>query len=240
MQPKISVVTVCRNAKDLLMQTVRSVESQDYADLEYIVVDGASSDGSLKVIESCGCVAKWVSEPDKGIYDAMNKGCRMATGDWILFLNAGDTFASADVVARLARDIAENPDVDVVYGDVIRSGDSEELKKASPTLKPHRLAFCHQSVICRRKLLEENPFDISHRYSADFKFFKILEKKGCGFKYAAFPVARFDVSGISTVERSSGLADNIRVIRETDGLVKGLPAIMHLLPTYLISRIRGK
>ena len=242
-KPFLSIVTVTRNAALLLLKTIRNVETLDSQDIEYIVVDGASTDNSHSVIADSHCIDKWISEPDKGIYDAMNKGARMAQGEWIIFMNAGDTFASGNVVSRLKEYALSHPEGDVIYGDVIRSGDSPEndiLKTASDTLKGHRLAFCHQSVICKREDLLETPFDISHKYSADFKFFKTLEKKGKKFHHINIPVARFDTSGISTQKRSKGLADNMKVIAETDGIIRGLPSILHLFPTYFISRLKGK
>lgn len=239
----ISVVTVTLNASPLLKRTIASIGEQKHDGLEYIVIDGASDDDSVSVISKEPVVDKWISEPDKGIYDAMNKGARMATGEWILFMNAGDTFANADVVSKLAEAAAGNPRADVIYGDVVRCGNTPEedtLKTASDTLKGHRLAFCHQSVMCRRTDLLAIPFDIRHRYSADFKFFKILQDKGKKFLHVNFPVARFDITGISSKNRAKGLADNMRVILETDGILKGLPSVLHLLPTYIISRLRGK
>lgn len=243
MDRSISIVTVTRNAADLLKRTIESVGRQKYDKMEYVVIDGASDDGSVKAISESQLIDKWFSEPDKGIYDAMNKGARMATGEWILFMNAGDTFAGDDVVSRLMTEAGSHPDADVIYGDVIRCGNASgegSLKEASDVLKGHRLAFCHQSVICKRKDLLENPFDIRHRYSADFKFFKTLHKQNKNFIHVNFPVARFDVTGVSTRNRSKGLADNMKVILEVDGLSKGLPSLLHLLPTYIMSRIRGK
>lgn len=100
--PRVSIITVTYNAESLLERTLQSVLSQRYADKEIVVVDGQSSDGTVAVIKRhAAAIQSWVSEPDKGIYDAMNKGVRMATGDWILFMNAGDTFASDDVLQRL-------------------------------------------------------------------------------------------------------------------------------------------
>lgn len=243
MDRSISIVTVTRNAADLLKRTIESVGRQKYDKMEYVVIDGASDDGSVKAISESQLIDKWISEPDKGIYDAMNKGARMATGEWILFMNAGDTFAGDDVVSRLMTEAGSHPDADVIYGDVIRCGNASgegTLKEASDVLKGHRLAFCHQSVICKRKDLLENPFDIRHKYSADFKFFKTLHKQNKNFIHVNFPVARFDVTGVSTRNRSKGLADNMKVILEVDGLSKGLPSMLHLLPTYIMSRIRGK
>lgn len=237
---KISVVTVTRNAAPLLSKTIESVASQDYENIEYIVVDGASTDDSVDIINKSDCIGRFISEPDKGIYDAMNKGAAMATGEWILFMNAGDTFADSKTLRRLALEAESFPEADVIYGDVIRCGNEEdEIKVASDSLKGHRLAFCHQSVMCKRDDLLKIPFDISHRYSADFKFFKTLQRDGKKFHHARFPVARFDTSGVSTINRSKGLADNMKVILEVDG-AKGLSSFLHLLPTYIISRLRGK
>lgn len=237
---KISVVTVTRNAGPLLLKTINSVASQTYDNLEYIVIDGASSDNSPQIIAQSGCISRYISERDNGIYDAMNKGVQLASGEWILFMNAGDTFAGNDTLGKLAEEAISHPDAEVIYGDVIRCGENgDEIKVASDSLKGHRLAFCHQSVMCKREDLLLTPFDISHRYSADFKFFKTLQNAGRKFHHARFPVARFDTSGISTVNRSNGLADNMRVILEVDR-IKGLSSLLHLLPTYLISKLRGK
>lgn len=238
----ISVITVTRNCAPLLKRTIDNVTAQDYPQLEYVIIDGASEDNSIDTIRNSSGISNWISEPDKGIYDAMNKGARIATGEWILFMNAGDTFTTPDTVRKLMEQAAAHPEADVIYGDVIRCGSegNDSIKAASDVLKGHRLAFCHQSVMCRRRLLLDTPFDISHRYSADFKFFKILAKNGKVFHHANFPVARFDTTGISTRNRAKGLADNMKVVREVDGIAGGLPSILHLLPTYIISRLKGK
>ena len=96
--PTVTVITVCYNAKEALKTTMRSVFAQRYDALEYVIVDGASTDGSVELIkQSANKVDHWVSEPDNGIYDAMNKGARQASGEWVMFLNAGDEFANEDV-----------------------------------------------------------------------------------------------------------------------------------------------
>lgn len=243
-KPLFSVITVCRNAAEALKTTMASVVSQDFADKEYIIVDGASTDGSKGIIAAAGNgISRWISEPDKGIYDAMNKGVKMASGDWVIFMNAGDTFASSDTLSRVAEAMADiDPKTEVIYGDVIKKvGEKGEIiKKAEPMHNSHRMIFCHQSSFAGRESLLRHPFDISHKFSADFKFFKTLIREGAGSLKLDFPIAVFDTGGISNSRRSDGLADNMRVIRETDGLIRGLPHLLHLFPSWLICRLRGK
>ena len=98
---KVTVVTVCRNCARMLEKTIESVETLSYPDIEYVIVDGASDDDTLNVIKKHkGKIDQWVSEPDRGIYDAMNKAVTMAKGDWVIFMNAGDVFASDDCVEK--------------------------------------------------------------------------------------------------------------------------------------------
>lgn len=101
-RPKITIITVCFNAGDALVMTMDNVLAQQYEPLEYIVIDGGSTDSSTDEIRKRGDrIYKWVSEPDKGIYDAMNKGAAMATGDWVMFINAGDALADGHVLERV-------------------------------------------------------------------------------------------------------------------------------------------
>ena len=107
-EPLVSIITVCRNANQALCQTARSVLDQKDCPIEYIIVDGASTDGTMDTLRQLerecaerGIAMRWVSEPDRGIYDAMNKGCRMACGQWLNFMNAGDTFVSPETISRM-------------------------------------------------------------------------------------------------------------------------------------------
>ena len=235
-KPKVTVITVCRNNKDALQLTMHNVSTLQYPHLEYIVIDGKSTDGTLEQLEKYqGLLNKWVSEPDNGIYDAMNKGTEMATGEWVIFMNAGDTFADTDVLSRIFGESRQ--DVDVIYGDVIK-GDS--IKVAEPPHNAHRMYFCHQSALVRRKLLLQYPFDTNHRMSADFKQMKTLFLKGYRFQQLSFPVARFDLSGVSNTSRSQGLRDNIAVIREVDNIQNQLRLLPKLYFVYFMCRIRGK
>ena len=231
----VTIITVCRNHAQELERTIRSVESQTWQEKEYLVIDGASTDDSLDVIKAHeASITRWVSEPDQGIYDAMNKGVKMAQGEWVIFMNAGDTFAGDDTLQR----VFGNPlDADVIYGDVIKG---ELVKKAEAPRNAHRMFYCHQSAFVRTSCLREYPFDIRHRMSADFKQVKQLYLSGKRFRQLDFPVANFDTQGVSNKNRSAGLYDNIQVIRETDDLWGQMRLLPRLWITYLICRIRGK
>ena len=231
----VTIITVCRNHAQELERTIRSVESQTWQEKEYLVIDGASTDDSLDVIKAHeASITRWVSEPDQGIYDAMNKGVKMAQGEWVIFMNAGDTFAGDDTLQR----VFGNPlDADVIYGDVIKG---ELVKKAEAPRNAHRMFYCHQSAFVRTSCLREFPFDIRHRMSADFKQVKQLFLSGKRFRQLDFPVANFDTQGVSNRNRSAGLYDNIQVIRETDRLWEQVRLLPRLWITYLICKIRGK
>ncbi len=234
-QPRVTVVTVTYNALDALSKTMRSVEAQDYANIEYIIVDGASSDATPSMLAQYhGRLNRWVSEKDRGIYDAMNKGVKMSTGEYVIFMNAGDTFVGSDTVSRV---FAEAAEADVIYGDIMKNG----MRKRS--LSPrncHKMYYCHQAAFTRRECLLEMPFDVSHRFSADFKQAKEMFLAGKTFSYVDVAVADFDTSGVSNVNRSQGLWDNVKVVCETDSFINRMRFLPHLLFPFIICKIRGK
>jgi glycosyltransferase involved in cell wall biosynthesis len=231
----VTIITVCRNHAKGLERTIRSVESQSWQEKEYLVIDGASTDETLAVIKAHeASITKWVSEPDQGIYDAMNKGVQMAKGTWVIFMNAGDTFASEDTLQRV---FGSPEEADVIYGDVVKG---ETIKKAETPRNAHRMFFCHQSAFVRTSCLKAFPFDIKHRMSADFKQIKQLYLSGKSFRQLDFPIANFDTQGVSNTNRSAGLYDNIQVIRETDSLMDQIKLLPRLYFTYLLCKMRGK
>src|SRR5271157_3624714 len=102
MSPKISIITVVYNGEKVLLRTIESIANQTFRDIEYIIIDGSSKDGTVGIIENNNhSITKWISEPDKGLYDAMNKGLRMARGEYVLFLNAGDQFYEKNTLAKI-------------------------------------------------------------------------------------------------------------------------------------------
>lgn len=232
---RVSIVTVCFNCLESLKKTVLSVRQQSFSDFEYVIVDGGSTDGTpqyLASLDNC----RWISERDNGIYDAMNKAVSLSHGDYVIFMNAGDVFASPDVLASV---FASPRSADVVYGDVIKVvNDRPRLKKAEAPHNAHRMFFCHQCAFTRRDTLLAFPFDTSYRLSADFKLYKLLWKDNRTFERVDTPVAVFDTNGLSNVRRLDGLKENIAVIKQVDDLSSRLRLLPHLYFTCFVLRLR--
>ena len=168
----ISVVTVSYNAVLTIEQTILSVINQTYPNVEYIIIDGGSTDGTVDIIKKyADKIAYWVSEPDKGIYDAMNKGGLKATGDFIQFLNAGDWFENEHVIEKIFKDWYKR--VDVIYGDmIIRRSDGVYYAKAQDLSHfENDFPLFHPSTFIARSVFVSHLFDVSYRISADFPFF---------------------------------------------------------------------
>lgn len=170
--PLISIVTITYNAAGCLLPTMESVAAQTWRDFEHLVIDGASTDDTLKIARQ-NPDTRILSEPDRGLYDAMNKGLRMARGKYILFLNAGDSFRGNDVLAKYAeRALAGD---DIIYADtMIVDSDRRDIGPRHHTA-PERLTFrsflngmlvCHQAFMVRRDLAPE--YDLQYRFSADY------------------------------------------------------------------------
>ncbi len=233
-RPKITIITVCFNAGDALVMTMDNVLAQQYEPLEYIVIDGGSTDSSTDEIRKRGDrIYKWVSEPDKGIYDAMNKGAAMATGDWVMFINAGDALADDHVLERVMG-IADHK-ADVIYGDVLKDG---QLLRAHPFTNAHRMCFCHQSSLTNRAVLGTEPFDTRYKMSADFKFFKLLGLQGGRFCHVELPLSRFDSGGVSNTNRDKALMENADIVRQTDSLTERIRLLPRLYFTWFFSHIK--
>lgn len=198
---KLSVITVVYNNVHYIEKTILNVLEikERYKDVEYIIVDGGSTDGTLEIINKYNDkISFWISESDKGIYDAMNKGIKLATGEWVNFMNAGDVFAY-DISKILDAIIIDNK-YDVVYGDVlIKKEGTLSLDKAREINQlNYSLNFCHQSSFVRRKLLIKHPFSLKYKISSDYNLFLNLFISGSAFHYIEDPVSIFEYGGISS------------------------------------------
>lgn len=205
-KPKISVVTVCYNAADTIEQTIQSVLNQSYPNLEYIIVDGASTDHTLDIIHKYkDRINTIVSEPDHGIYDAFNKGVQLATGDFINFMNADDFFSSGQVVAEVANYLVSNPDVLMLHGNVRVMNDALGIWHIDgqpitvDDMKNGKMCP-HQSVFTHKKLFEEfGGFDVRYKILADVDFtIKCIKKYEAHFAYVPLEIATFRLGGVST------------------------------------------
>ena len=198
--PLITIITVAYNAVKDIENTILSVLNQTYPNIEYIIIDGGSTDGTLDIIKKYeGKISYWVSEPDKGIYDAMNKGALKATGEWLNFMNAGDTFYNQQVLEKVFKD-NDWSDTDVIYGDVIiKYLKKTKLKKPLFLEKIERqMAFCHQGSFVRTMLQKQYLFNTTYKISADYNFFHQLYIEGKHFHYLNFVIAKFLFGGLSS------------------------------------------
>lgn len=190
---KITVVTVCHNAEQEIEATMRSVLNQTYLNLEYILIDGASQDHTLDVIkrikeEYSDREVKFLSEADSGIYDAMNKGIDLATGEWINFMNVGDIFADAAVLQEFFAMVDTERPNDILYGDVIyRYPFGEYYRDCHP--EKDGVHFCHQATFARTSLMKQKHFDLKYKIVADFNFLLQCQREGSLCSYCPRVIA---------------------------------------------------
>jgi glycosyltransferase involved in cell wall biosynthesis len=202
-KPKISVVTVVLNAARHIDRCIESVLGQTYDDIEYLVIDGGSTDGTLEVLARYRDRVDYVvSEPDRGLYHAMNKGIRAATGEYLYFLNSDDTFCDERVVADVAAAIRQHPSADLVYGDVLlRSGEQLVRQPQVPVLNRKtmcRKGVCHQALFARREtLVHTGGFSEEYRIVADGDWLARALAGGATSLHLERDIAIFALDGLS-------------------------------------------
>ncbi len=237
--PFFSVITVCRNAETVLAATAESLRVQDFTDYEWIVVDGDSTDNT------CDTARKYldatrdmiVSEPDDGVYFAMNKGLRLARGEFVLFINAGDVFADEGTLTQVRKAIDNT--VDVLHGDALfRLPRGDLFYRRSKDVSAgfdRRLLSCHQSFYVRRAMHLRHPFDTSLRISADFAVLAALHSSGARFRYlpVALSVYMLEPDAISMIGRPRTAWEDIRVNRGILGMSR-----LRAYAIYLAARMR--
>jgi glycosyltransferase involved in cell wall biosynthesis len=199
---KLSIITVNKNNAAGLEKTMQSVVTQTFTDFEYIVIDGGSDDGSVEIIKKyMDELTYWVSEPDSGIYNGMNKGIKQALGDYCLFLNSDDWLIEAETLANVFDEIAGLDEADVYYSDCITDGNY--LIKSPAYISIDDLILVninHQNSIIRRFLfLEHGLYNENLTITADWEFWlKEKWQHGSKFKYIKTNIAKYDISGISS------------------------------------------
>ena len=213
--PLISIITVVRNSDKLLEGTILNVLSQNYENIEYIIIDGNSTDKTLDIIRKYeDKINYWISEPDKGIYDAMNKGISLASGEWLNFMNAGDEFINSEVIENLTGHLSDNV-ADIVYGDVIALNPSYNTeitvraKSVSDIWKG--MIFSHQACFIKTGILRNYPFDSRYKLASDYDQILSLYLNNCSFLYIPTVVSKVRIGGLS-YSNSRTLMEEVKIV----------------------------
>lgn len=244
---KITVITVCFNAEKTIERTFESVLSQRDHQFEYIVVDGKSNDTTVEIIkkwknkfEKLGIDYKWISEEDKGLYDAMNKGVLMASGSWIVYLNADDEFATENTIP-FAKEKLDSK-TDILYGDTIfiSKNGAENYRSAMQidTIKKH-LPFIPQSAFVKKEVQKEFLFNLNYKIAADYDSFLRMYLSNKRFKQVKFCFSKFYEGGISNLNEWETYKEDINIKHVNGILNKNLPfQLAKNIRKYLILRMK--
>ena len=232
LHPKFSIITVTFNAAKVLEDTIQSIVTQTYKNTEYIIVDGGSTDGTLDIIHKYKeHIHTLVSEPDKGLYDAMNKGIKLATGDYLCFLNAGDGLHEDDTLQLMVHSITGTELPGVLYGEteiVDSEGHFLSMRRLST---PERLTWksfkkgmlvCHQAFFARRDLIE--PYDLQYRFSADFDWCIRIMKKATTLHNTHLTLIDYLNEGMTTHNHKASLKERFCIMAKHYGPVS---TVMH-------------
>lgn len=213
---KVSVITVCYNAVNCIEKTIKSVLSQGIPDLEYIVVDGDSKDGTKDILNTYkSFISKCISEPDNGIYEAMNKAISLAEGDYCIFMNAGDTFASSHVLKDVLPVLGS---YDIYNGNAIYIKDKKIrwYRKAQKDISLpffYKSSICHQASFIRSSLLRKYKYDESLKLVSDWKFWiEAICKGRATYLPIDIDICFFDMSGLTNTQAERGAKERMFVI----------------------------
>jgi glycosyltransferase involved in cell wall biosynthesis len=213
---KISIITISFNSQELIFETLESVQNQSLKNLEHIIIDGNSTDNTLKLCSQFPHISKIISEPDKGIYDALNKGIKNSTDEIIGFLNSDDTFYDENSLKIISE--AFDKDTDCVFGDLIYTDKNENLKRVWKGSEFKKGAFkkgwmpAHPTFYCRRSVYEKLGFyDDSYKIAGDFELMlRFLEKHNIRSKYIPKTLVNMKVGGAS----NNGLKSKLDILKE--------------------------
>ena len=194
---KVTVVTAVLNDAGHIEQTILSVISQTDIEIEYIIVDGGSKDGTLELIGKYkDKISLLISESDRGVYDAMNKGIKYSTGDFVYFLNSGDVLLNPSILSKIKLEELKERNT-IIYGNVVVAyGNIEALEKPRPffnsKMKFKGIGICHQSMFFPGELIRNEKYDLSYKIAADYDLVYRLWRKGTEFLYRDITIAKYD------------------------------------------------
>lgn len=247
---KISIITVCRNNEAGLEKTINSVISQTYKDLEYIIIDGESTDGTINIITEYQKIFPiiLVSEKDEGIYDAMNKGVELATGDWLNFMNAGDTFYDKDSINHVIPFLKDG--ADIIYGNTEIIYKDFKTTKDEP--KPEKLwmgRIPHQSSFIKSSAMKKYGYNKNNKIVADLEFFMSVYYNGGKIEKINQTISSFAKDGITEKMGEQVIIDAYRTAKKFKSslivdiyynILKIKPFIKRLLPRKIFKLIKTK
>ncbi|MDE6174871.1 MAG: glycosyltransferase [Duncaniella sp.] len=227
MNPLFSIITVTYNAAATLPPTLKSVKEQTCRLYEYIIIDGASKDETVRLANESGIQSlNLISEPDRGLYDAMNKGLGVANGDYVIFLNAGDSFHSKDTLQQIADAIMDNDYPGIVYGQTQivdsarnRIGDRHLTAPSVLTLDSFKngMVVCHQAFIVLRKLVDN--YDTRYRYSADYEWCIRCLQRSHRNHYVDGLLIDYLSEGMTTAHHKASLIERFRIMSHYYGML---------------------
>jgi glycosyltransferase involved in cell wall biosynthesis len=202
--PILSIITICKNESESIERTILSVIGQTFTDFEYIVIDGGSTDGTKEIIEKYkDKIDKFISEPDKGIFNAMNKGISLSNSEYVCFLNGGDYFAENNILERI---FENKTDSDIIFGDLIFSLKSgrKYTKKSPDKISQYYMmsdSIPHPGTLIKRELFDEIGFyDENYKFTSDYEFFlRAIFKFNMSYSHLKFPLAVFNLKGVSSI-----------------------------------------
>lgn len=249
---KVSIITVCYNSAKTIEQTIQSVLTQDYPQIEYIVIDGASKDGTQGIIQKYqSSITKTLSEPDRGMYDAMNKGIAMATGDVIGILNSDDVYMNTHVISDLMTKMHKEQ-ADVVFADLILVDEHQPEKIVryydSGHFDPSRFRYgwmpAHPTVFVKKHIYDEvGLFKTDYQIAADYEMLiRILAVRKAAYIYVPKPVVRMRAGGASTAGLSRNWILNAEIVRacKENGIYTNMAMLLLKIPAKLRGRFAAK
>ncbi len=215
---KITVVTVCFNAVATIEQTICSILGQSYKNIEYIIIDGGSTDGTLEILNKYSKNIKWISEPDDGIYDAMNKGIKMATGDYIQFIGADDCFIDSLVVECLVENINLKADIISAAEIVVEDSGLEYYvgNSRGQNLSEKQVPWIpHTAMLTKTSLMKSKLFTTQYRIAGDYDFIlKCFKDSSVRFQFVDMPLVYFSSTGISNNNLELAEKENLKIFKE--------------------------
>jgi len=246
-KPLITVITVVFNGVEQVEATIQSVLAQTYDNIEYIIIDGGSTDGTLDILRQYeDRIDYWMSERDAGIYDAMNKGIDLSSGGWINFMNAGDSLFDQHTISSVFSDPEKIRGVDVIYGDVLmvypQYGDMGKVRKAGRLRDLWKgMQFSHQSMFVSDKHLKQNKFNLENKLAADFEFVYAAYCQHKPFFYIEKTISSVSAGGTSDINRVQSCHERLRVVSRSNNAVlpNGLFVRLYYSMKMIDSQARG-